>query len=109
MPLCPDAETVRAYEMLEDAPERLAVTADGVTWMRHDRTSFGRAWEMEVKGDVWTLYHYGTRILTADERSGRTDVHGAWSRSDVDKMNGLCRLLFGYARFSLRDGEVTED
>lgn len=63
---------------------------------------------MEVDGDVWRLYHYGTLILTADERSGRTDTGGGWSNSDRDKMNGLCRLLYGMSRYSRRGEEIVE-
>lgn len=96
MALSPDIETCAAFDELNAHPEQKSVR-------------FGRAWEMTRDGDIWTLYHYGTRILTADECSGRTDMHGGFSRSDCDKMNGLCRLLYGCARYRLKDGVLTED
>lgn len=95
MPLSPDMETRRAFEELYGR--------------QNGCKHFGKAWCMTVHGDEWTLYHYGTRILTADERSGRTDLHGAVSRSDVDKMNGLCRLLYGACRFRMHHGRIVED
>jgi len=56
-------------------------------------TTFGRGWELTRDESVWSLKHYGTRIITVDMRDGTWKSEGGWSASDRDGINSLVQLI----------------
>lgn len=67
--------------------------------------TFGRGYELYVKGAFVKLTHYGTVIYEYDPKKRKVDYGGAFSMSDVNAINSLAYIT-GKGRAYLQGGRI---
>lgn len=66
-------------------------------------------YEMYVDGEHIILIHYGTRIFEWKGGKNDVDTHGAYSASDRDAINSICKLLKERSCARIKDGTLIFD
>ena len=67
--------------------------------------TFGRGYEMYVKGKFVKLTHYGTTIYEYDPKTRKVSYGGAYSMSDVNAINSMAYIT-GIGKAYLKGGTI---
>lgn len=112
----PTKQLKAAFSKLNAAMDR-SVSIIGKSWTS---VQYGHN-KFELSGYQWgtnaprkySLYHYGTHIMDISIQDGQViEVNkgrGAYSASDRDNMNGLCRLCGVSCQFRIKDYCLIQD
>lgn len=87
-------------------PQRQHAEAIRLAAMDSAPHPYGRGYVIQWEGDLITLDHYGTRILTVDTAGDDPRVVdvGGWSCSDRDAVNSFADLLGLDVSMAIRNG-----